>query len=594
MTDKKEKTSDMFNPTTIATAESALIQQHGEAASQMVQAYKGVRVNSAGETEAFYGRSLKEISRYHVNPDYAQQNIQQQAGFSAELVEEARQNKQAILSSDPIRARTSDGLGMVNDPINDLVNVIPNGNIVDGSGVQVKFYGEEPPRCELIDKNLNKDVIKIPKGATSEALNYLDTKIQHAEKRLETLKEKGSLEKCADVEKQIKKYRSAKLKIQEEDTISFKDFHIQKRYKVVTKFLNDDSWDRYEKISVPHDEFFEIWKDTWRRLDKYEKAAERCEARGDYAGMQKNLHKADRCRKFILALEDSQTGTKDAIDARTNPLLFTVKEVATDSHQAGVIAAKGAMVMGGAISFAMNTYQVASGEKDIPEAAKDVAISVAGTGATAYAMGATGTAMKAVMHSAQSDVVKKLSTTNFPAMVVSGSVEISRILRSYIRGEVTEAQAVEQLGEKGVGTIAASYGAVVGTAFLPVVGTAVGSMVGYTVSSMLYNSCLQILQDADFARDNYYATKEMCERARKSMKEQRLAFEKEVQELLNRREKTFSQAIPALMDALEGTETDRFTDALSAIAAEFGRELPYKNEKDFFSDMDIPDAKIII
>ena len=95
--EKDSKEGKVINPVTIAATERDLVQTHGEGSSQIIQAYKGVRVDGQGITEDFHGRSLKGISKYKTNPQYKNQNIQQQAGFSAELIDEARQNQQAIL-----------------------------------------------------------------------------------------------------------------------------------------------------------------------------------------------------------------------------------------------------------------------------------------------------------------------------------------------------------------------------------------------------------------------------------------------------------------------------------------------------------------
>ena len=109
--------------------------------------------------------------------------------------------------------------------------------------------------------------------------------------------------------------------------------------------------------------------------------------------------------------------------------------------------------------------------------------------------------MKALMHNSNSEIVRKLGTTNLPTMIITSTMEIGDVVKGYISGEITETEALTRLGKSGTGSLAASYGAAVGTIFMPGIGTAVGSMVGYMVSSMLYDSCLQILVEADLAYD---------------------------------------------------------------------------------------------
>lgn len=117
------------------------IKKNSEASSQLVQAYNGTRYDNVGNDLAHKGRSLKGISQSKVNPDYKENNIRQQAGFSAELLTEAEANKQNILNNNPNRLRTADGLGKTNDQINDLYLTDAKGNILDSGHSQSKFLG---------------------------------------------------------------------------------------------------------------------------------------------------------------------------------------------------------------------------------------------------------------------------------------------------------------------------------------------------------------------------------------------------------------------------------------------------------------------
>ena len=579
--EKDSKERKIINSVTIAATERDLVQTHGEGSSQIIQAYKGIRVDGQGTTEVFHGRSLKGISKYKTNPQYKKQNIQQQAGFSAELIDEARQNQQAILAGDATRTRTTDGLGQTNDPQNDLVKVHPDGSVISGSGTQLKFYGYESPKCDYIDKSLNKDTIAVPKGRLTEARAYLDEKIKIAQDKAKSCQEKGAIEKEIKFRQQAEKYQAAKSKIYEDKTLHLEDFQINKRYKVVSKYISDESWDRYETITIPKGDLEGTIADAKYRAKQFREIAHKYEERGEHDLATQNLKKAERCDTLVSKVKESNTELSEAVFARQNPQLFTIKEVLTNGHQAGVIAAKNAMVMGGTISLAMNVYAIASGEKDLAEATKDMATATVGAGASAYLIGNGGTVLQSVMHSSGVNALQKLSMTGLPSAIVAGGIEMHHILKAYFRGEITETEAVQQLGEKGVGTLAATYGATVGTLILPGIGTAVGSMVGYMVSSMIYGSCLSILQEADLAYENYLATKKMCEAAREQMRQQRIIFETVSSQILNHHKKVFDSSVLALMDAFEDSDTTNYTNALSALAHEFGRELQFKDESEF-------------
>ena len=67
--EKDSKERKIINSVTIAATERDLVQTHGEGSSQIIQAYKGIRVDGQGTTEVFHGRSLKGISKYKTNPN---------------------------------------------------------------------------------------------------------------------------------------------------------------------------------------------------------------------------------------------------------------------------------------------------------------------------------------------------------------------------------------------------------------------------------------------------------------------------------------------------------------------------------------------
>ena len=70
MTEKEKKERDNKD-SLIGLAQGEIVQRHGEASSQILQAYKGIRVDHNGHLEDFYGRNLKQISEYNLgdNPD---------------------------------------------------------------------------------------------------------------------------------------------------------------------------------------------------------------------------------------------------------------------------------------------------------------------------------------------------------------------------------------------------------------------------------------------------------------------------------------------------------------------------------------------
>lgn len=124
----------------IAGAASSTVGQYGSAIKQHFVAFSGHDY----ETGQTLTKGLKDIASSKVNPQYQKQNLRQQSGFSAEVKESARYNAQKILEGSAERKVRTDDLGRVNDPLCDHVTLDSNGNIVSGSGAQMKFVGSTP------------------------------------------------------------------------------------------------------------------------------------------------------------------------------------------------------------------------------------------------------------------------------------------------------------------------------------------------------------------------------------------------------------------------------------------------------------------
>lgn len=511
MSEEKDKKSHPINTVTVGYGQSEIIQKHGEAASQIIQAYKGKRYDEFGNELLHKGRSLEQISNYKVNPDYVDINIKQQAGFSAELLEESNRNHDAILRGSNIRRRTTDGIGKTNDTQYDLVDIGPDGSISNPS--QMKFLG---------------------------------------------INSKG-------------------------------------QYSVIEKLANNESWDRYDQpIDIPKDQYEKAKQYAEDKAAELSQQARKLRSQGQISKAKECEHKAERYKSAGKRIRASSVTEDDALLARTNPKKYVAQSILSDAHNAGKQAATGAVLVSGVVSLGQNICGICSGEVELEDAAISVATTTAKAGLTAYSVATTGSVIKAAMHTSNLDVIRKLGNTSLPTTIVTSTLEISRVIKQYANGEITEAQAFSELGKSGAGSLAASYGAAVGTILLPGIGTMVGSMVGYMISSAIYDSCLQVFTEADLAHDNYIRTKELCEAARDSMRQQRLMFEAEVNKLLQHRQITITQSTATIMNSLESLDTTDFTQALSNLAAEFGRELQFRSFDDFDQKMSPDDFVLIL
>ncbi len=115
---------------------------------------------------------LEEISKRKINPNYINQNINQQAGFSAELKEQAHANAQNILMENGERLVQYDNLSVdqkaqirerfpdyatpnKNHELVDYVKVDRKENVISNTLTQSKFVGRNGAEC--FEKFLFKD-----------------------------------------------------------------------------------------------------------------------------------------------------------------------------------------------------------------------------------------------------------------------------------------------------------------------------------------------------------------------------------------------------------------------------------------------------
>lgn len=177
---------------------------------------------------------LEEISKRKINPNYINQNINQQAGFSAELKEQAHVNAQNILMENGERLVQYDNLSVdqkaqirerfpdyatpnKNHEIVDYISVDKKGNVIPGTLTQSKFVGRNGAEC--FEKFLSKDYEKylkngmkmeIPKDFFGDFQKESNIKIKSLESQIAKQKSFGNFQKAANLEERLQKCKTIK------------------------------------------------------------------------------------------------------------------------------------------------------------------------------------------------------------------------------------------------------------------------------------------------------------------------------------------------------------------------------------------------
>ncbi|EQL49990.1 hypothetical protein N403_07115 [Helicobacter pylori FD430] len=180
------------------------------------------------------GRTLEGISKYKVNPKYQHRNINQQAGFSAELKEQAHANAHNILMKNGERLVQYDNLSSgqkdqikklfpdyatpnKNHELVDYVRVDRNGNVIANTLTQSKFVGKDGAECfeKFLSKGYDKYLkngmkMEIPKDFLGDFQKEANIKIKSLESQIAKQESFGNFQKAAKLKEKLQKCETIK------------------------------------------------------------------------------------------------------------------------------------------------------------------------------------------------------------------------------------------------------------------------------------------------------------------------------------------------------------------------------------------------
>ncbi len=177
---------------------------------------------------------LEEISKRKINPNHIKQNINQQAGYSAEIKEQAHVNAHNILAGKRERIVQYDDLSSgkkaqvknlypnyatpsKNHEIVDYISVDEKGNVIPGTAVQSKFVGKNGEECfkKLLSKDYEKYFengakMKIARNHYGYFQRAVNTRIKSLESYIAKQKGLGNFQKVTSLEEKLQKCKTIK------------------------------------------------------------------------------------------------------------------------------------------------------------------------------------------------------------------------------------------------------------------------------------------------------------------------------------------------------------------------------------------------
>lgn len=365
--------------------------------------------------------------------------------------------------------------------------------------------------------------------------------------------------------------------------------------KVANRVSHDnDKYSKYfgKKLELPSEQVEDAKQYCRNRADGLRRRALKLEQEGKHAtaeGFRTRAERFDQLAEHDIVDVGITRGQANA--HATKPLWETTKDIARTSHRAGIEGSKYGAVISGCISLLTNAFAVAQEKKQLDTAAKDVLLDTGKGAVVGYAAAATGSAIKGVMQQSSRASIRTLSHTGAPALALNICISLSSSIHRYVNSEISEAELLEEVGEKGTGMLSASMYAALGQIAIPIpfVGAAIGGMIGYSLSSFFYQSTLAATRQADSAKAELIRVREIEFAAREEITRQRDALDdfmrKEFPELLQETEQLF-----IAIDTHSMGDTDAFAAAINSYAELLGAQLRFKSQMEFdcFMDSDEP------
>ncbi|MGL2676841.1 DUF456 domain-containing protein [Helicobacter pylori] len=177
---------------------------------------------------------LEEISKRKINPNYINQNINQQAGYSAEIKEQTHVNARNILAGKRERIVQYDDLSSQqkaqvkklfpnyatpskNHELVDYISVDEKGNVIPNTAMQSKFVGKNGEECfkKLLSKDYEKYFengakMKIARNHYGDFQRAVNTRIKSLESYIAKQKGLGNFQKVTSLEEKLQKCKTIK------------------------------------------------------------------------------------------------------------------------------------------------------------------------------------------------------------------------------------------------------------------------------------------------------------------------------------------------------------------------------------------------
>lgn len=277
------------------------------------------------------------------------------------------------------------------------------------------------------------------------------------------------------------------------------------------------------------------------------------------------------------------------ISLNINATLKTVNNMAND-FSTGSVNSLEASAIAIMIEGVRNLYLVANGEKEFEEAAKDMGkltsnIAFLGGGIQVMTTGINNT-----LRNNGNAALQRIVNSNQVTQVISIALILKDSLVRYINGDINGEEFFREIGERGVGIVSGTIGAVIGQAVVPIpfVGAFIGAVVISTVCIGIYKTCnvfmdswKSIINSFDEHKEKLSRVNYIAFQALNEMERQRNILKDMIGKQFSQWGEQFNLAFEEIYSATMNDDINGISNGLDRMLNVFGESVKFKTFEEF-------------
>lgn len=228
------------------------------------------------------------------------------------------------------------------------------------------------------------------------------------------------------------------------------------------------------------------------------------------------------------------------------------------------------------VSGLHNLAALASGEKNLETALKDVLIDTASSFASGAGLRMTQEVVAGVAHVVGAEHVANFVSGGIPVAEIAAAAMTARCVKQYLDGEITQEECAVQILVSGAGILAYQFGMSIG-------GPA-GAVVASMITTQITNTILEYRQEKKIQRARDAEISRVLSHAMREISHQRYILEGYVMEELKRWDDAVNAGFNTILRSAENQNIEGVALGLNTILALFNTQVLYSKLEEFDRD----------